>query len=92
VSDRTVSLDNVDSRITWRHGLTARLYNAGDQTTWWSHGSTGGVVGPSASATGAVRPPEDAIRLLTVVIRVPALRRVPMGESIRSILDKIHNR
>jgi hypothetical protein len=56
----------------------------GDRTAW------GGSRTP-AFATGVIKPPEGVIRPLVVVIGVPALRHVPMGESNGSISDKTHN-
>jgi hypothetical protein len=80
----------------FRSGLTTSLYNAGGQTTRW-HGQTtrwsreangGGGVRPPAFALGMVRLPEGTVRSLAMVVGVPALRRVLMGESTGSILDK----
>jgi hypothetical protein len=48
----------------------------------------GRAVRPPASVTAMIRLPEGTVRPPFMVIGVPTLRCVPMGESTRSILDK----
>jgi hypothetical protein len=61
----------------------------------WSYWGWGGLTAWGGSwianlclPKGAVRPCEGAVRPPVVVAGVPALRLVPMGESIGSISDK----